>query len=797
MKKFLTIILFCLVLSAADTTTDVLRRETGVRALGMGGAFTGTATDTSALYYNPAGLARPGLQFTYSEDDLSDLQYTVGVDTALKFGSWAFGRRRFVDRDSYFVDAQSVGFGVQSYSGIDYGLVYRSLARETPEAVGSAWTVDAGLLFNFWPELRLGVNIQDLARQGLSASPQARLGLAYEPGDFLLAADSGGHYGLEWRLVDGFALRGGYNQNNPTVGFSFGLGELTWEYALERAGEEYIYRWAAKLGNELYPKVRKYSVVRQKEILLLELNANLIAGQSDVSVFGGSNLGLDVLLQKIRVAADDKNIAAIMIRINDLSNSVSYAALLEELRAELLKFRRKGKYVVVYIEDQLSANAYYLATAADKIVMPALGALTPAGRALTVTRYKGLLEKLGLTPLVIRTGEHKDALNPWNDGFTDKQRGHLEQLVKDINDELSTAIKDARRISTQNMADIADGGIITAQEALDYRLIDALGYYDEAEKQLRALLKLATQNADEFSRDLHYISPGELVSFEENNFIIPDFRTIAVVDIDGELIDGDSYADTLFGGKRSGSETVVSELREIRQQDHVKAVVLRINSPGGSPFAADRIYKEVQKLRDKKKYVVASVGNIAASGGYYIAAAANEIYANPSALVGSIGVIGQTLKAGRLYEEWGIKEDTIKTAEHADINTLGRELTAEEMAMLLRYQAVVYDQFKLAVALGRNLHVTEVEQLAQGKIYTAKRAQTLRLVDKLGSFGDALEAAKKGAKIKGAARIVRNVPTASGWAQFRYNLAVALGLDKLSFNSMLKSEPVLLKSYIY
>ncbi|MDR1324199.1 MAG: signal peptide peptidase SppA, partial [Candidatus Margulisbacteria bacterium] len=217
----------------------------------------------------------------------------------------------------------------------------------------------------------------------------------------------------------------------------------------------------------------------------------------------------------------------------------------------------------------------------------------------------------------------------------------------------------------------------------------------------------------------------------------------------------------------------------------------------GSPFAADRIYKEVQKLRDKKKYVVASVGNIAASGGYYIAAAANEIYANPSALVGSIGVIGQTLKAGGLYKEWGIKEDTIKTAEHADMNAPGRELTGEEMTMLLRYQAVVYDQFKLAVALGRNLHIDEVEPLAQGKIYTAKRAQTLRLVDKLGTFSDALEAAKKGAKITGRARVVRNVPTANGWMQFRYNLAVALGLDKLSFNSMLKSEPVLLKSYIY
>ncbi|MDR1323810.1 MAG: S49 family peptidase, partial [Candidatus Margulisbacteria bacterium] len=620
MQKFLTIILFCLAVSAADTTLDILRRDTGVRALGMGGAFTGTATDTSALYYNPAGLAYPGMQFTYSEDDLSNLKYVTGIDAALKFGNVAFGRRRFVDRDSYFVDAQSIGYGVQTSSGIDYGLVYRSLTRETPEAVGSAWTVDGGLLFNFWPSLRLGLNIQNIAKQGIDADTQARLGLAYEPGDFLFSADSGEHYGLEWRMADGFALRGGYNKNNPTVGFSFGLGDLTWEYALERTDEEHIYRWAVKLGNELYPRVRKYSVVPQKEILLLELNSNLIAGQSDASIFGGNNLGLDVLLQKIRVAADDKNVAAIMVRIQDLSNSVSYAAVLEELRAELLKFRRKGKYVVVYIEDQLSANAYYLATVADKIVMPSLGALTPAGRALTVTRYKGLLEKLGLTPLVIHTGEYKDALNPWNAGFTDKQREHLEQLVKDINDELSVALKNARQVSTQNMADIADGGIITAQEALDYRLIDALGYYDEAENQLRALLRLATQNADELSNDLRYISPGELVSFEENNFIIPDFRTIAVVDIDGELIDGISYSDTLFGGKRSGADTIVAELREIRQQDHVKAVVLRINSPGGSPFAADRIYKEVQKLRDKKKYVVASVGNIAASGGYYIAA---------------------------------------------------------------------------------------------------------------------------------------------------------------------------------
>ncbi|GBR76203.1 signal peptide peptidase SppA [Candidatus Termititenax persephonae] len=784
-----------LALGGADATVDILRRDTGVRALGMGGAFTGTAVGVSALYYNPAGLARPGLQFTYSEDDTSQQEYQLGIDSAVQYGSLGFGRRRFVNHSSEYVDAQSIGFGLSGGHGIDYGLTYHRVVREMPGAVGSAWTADVGLLLQLTSALRLGLTAQDLLKKDLAADPSLRAGVAYALGNFLFAADSGERYGAEWQLTSGFTLRLGFHQGNPTYGLGLGWNDLTWDYAVEKSDGEHIYRWGLKLGNELYPQVRQYTLFPQREVLLLELDSSLIAGQSDTSLFGGNNVGLDLLLQKIRVAAEDKNIAALIIRLQDMSNSVSYAAVLEELRAELIKFKQKGKYIVVYIENQLSANAYYLATAADKIVMPSLGALVPAGHSLTVTRYKGLLEKVGLTPLIISTGEYKDALNPWQDGFTARQREHLELLVKDINAGLLSEIKKARQIATPNMADIADGGIISAREALAYKLVDALGYYDTAENQLRELLKMSTENVDAASSDLVYITPAQLPSFTQSVTLIPDYSTIVVVDIDGELVDGVSRSDFLFGGKMSGAGTVVQELRDLREKDYVKAVILRVNSPGGSALAADRIYKEVQKLREQKKYVVASVGNIAASGGYYIAAAADEIYANPNALVGSIGVIGQTLKAENLFRELGIKQDNIKTAEHADMHDWGRGYTEAEVAMLRRYQAEVYDQFKLAVAQGRNLHIDEVEILAQGKIYSARRAVDLKLIDQLGTLSDALEAAKRGAKIKGRARIVRQVQTADGWLQFSYNMLTKLGLDKLSIRA-LPSEPAALKSYI-
>jgi len=804
MKKILRLSLLCCALLLADKTTAVLREETGIRALGMGGAFTGIAADTSALYYNPAGLAKPGLQLTYAETDLGKHFYQIAVDTNLKLDNIGFGRRRVVDADRYFVDVQSLGFGARTVSGIDYGLVYRRIIRETPEQSGSAWTTDAGLMFNFTPELRLGVNLQNIAQRNLDTDPALRLGAAYEWGQLLFAMDAEfqpkenqqNYYGVEWQVSDGLALRAGSRQSNLTYGMSAGLGDLIWEYAVEKTPDEYLYRFAVKLGNDHYPKIREYSLTRRKEVLLLRLDATLIAGQSDTSVLGGRNTGLDVLLQKIRVAAGDKNIAAMLIRLHDLPNSLTYTPLLEELRAELENFKAQGKYIVVYIENDIAANAYYLATVADRIVIPSMGAIVPVGQSLTVTRLKGLLEKLGLTPVILRTGDYKDALNPFKQGFTEKQRAHIEDLVKDVSGVLLDTIKSARDISAENLANLTDGSLISGKQALAYNLVDATGYYADAENQLRELFAVPTGNEPEV-KGLAYVSPEQLRGFEPDNSILPNYNTIAVVDIDGELIDGVSQSDFLFGGKKSGAETVCKELRKIAKQDYVKAVAVRINSPGGSPFAADRIYRELLHLKDKKKYIVVSVGNMAASGGYYIAAAADEIYANPSSLVGSIGVIGQTFKASKLFAEWGVKQETIKTAEHADMQVLGREFTAEEIAQLLRYQREIYDQFKLVVAQGRNLHLSEVETLAQGKIYTARRAQSLKLVDKLGTFYDALSAAKKGAKIKGRASIVRNVQTENGWLQFRYNLAVALGLDKLSLQNYVRETPAELNSYLY
>lgn len=802
MKRFLLLVLLCLSFLAAGQTVDVLQRETGVRALGMGGAFTGIATDTSALYYNPAGLARYGVQFTYSEDDLSKRFYETATEANLKFGNIGFGRRRFVDEDRHFVDIQSLGFGVRTELGLDYGLVYSRIVQETPEQYGSAWTADAGLMFNLSPALRLGLNFQNIGRQDLDIDPALRLGAVYEWKQLLFATDaefiSGenqrNYYGVEWQAADGFALRVGSNQNNFTYGLSVGLGELTWEYAIEKTPDEYLYRFAVKLGNERYPKIRAYSILRQKEVLLLKLNSALIAGQSDTSVFGGRNLGLDALLQKIRVAANDKNIMAMIIRLDDLPNNVTYAAVLQELRAELKNFKAQGKYIVVYLENDISANTYYLATIADKIVIPSMGAVAPFGKSLTVTRLHDLMEKLGLTPVILRTGEYKDALNPFRQGFSEKQREHLETLVKDVHNELLTEVKSAREI--ENLAELIDGSLVSGKQALAYNLVDALGYYAEAENQLRELFDIPTGNEPEV-KGLAYVYPEQLQGFEADNSILPNYSTIAVIDIDGELIEDNSQSDFLFGGKKSGADTLCRELRRLAGQDDVKAVVVRINSPGGSALAADRIYRELLNLREKKKYIVVSVGNMAASGGYYIAAVANEIYANPSSLVGSIGVIGQTFKASRLFAEWGIKQETIKTAEHADLDILSREFTEDEIAQLLRYQGEIYDQFKLIVAQGRNLHMTEVETLAQGKLYTARRAQELKLVDKLGTFYEALEAAKKGAKIKGQAHIIRDVRTESGLMRFRYNLAIALGLDRLTLKNQLHSTPAELNSYLY
>jgi protease-4 len=565
-----------------------------------------------------------------------------------------------------------------------------------------------------------------------------------------------------------------------------------WEYAIQTHENQPIYRFGAKLGSEKFPKVRNYSILKPKEYLEINLDQSLTAGQSDSSILGGQHLGADLLIHKIRQAAEDKDICGIILKISELPDSISYLAVVQEIREELDHFKAKGKVIIVYLDNDVSAHAYYLASVGDKIVMPKMGAITSIGTSFTVTRLKGLFDKVGLNYQLVKVGAFKDATHPANPGYTDEQRKHIEGLVYDLNDQLFAVISTSRNITSANLASIRDGSIIPGTQALDYKLIDALGYYDTALDAMQDTAKLTYKPKT--------ISLADLPSYEMDTNILPDYNTVAVLDIDGEIMDGTSKSNFLFGGKIAGADTICAELKKLEEKDDIRAIIVRINSPGGSALAADRIYLQLKKLKDKGKFIVISMGNIAASGGYYIASAGDIIIANPGTLTGSIGVIGEIIKGKKLFDYLNVKEETIKTGEYLDMETFGRDLTDAEKQMLNKFQEQVYEQFKLAVAEGRHMHITEVEPLAQGKIYTGKQALQNKLVDRLGSFFDAVDAAKEGAKIKGPVKLVRLIPLEDNSLLFmRSKIVTLLGLDQLSLvnlKTMLNSSLIKFDSYL-
>jgi protease-4 len=552
-----------------------------------------------------------------------------------------------------------------------------------------------------------------------------------------------------------------------------------------------LYSVAAKLGNEKYPEIREYAVFKKKEFLSLDLTVPIVPGQSEYSMFGGLSIGADYLTSKIRMAAEDKDIVGIVIKISDLPNSISYVGLIQELRQELVRFKAKGKYLVVYVEGEISANTYYLISCADKIVMSKMGAIYALGKSLTVTRLTGLLEKLGLQADTIKSGEYKDALSPFNPEYSAKQREHIEQLIFDVNEQVMSEIRNARQLTTSNIAELNDGGIIPANQALSYGLIDEIAYADKLKEFCRKIAKL--------DYDPELINVTQLPAYELDQDLLPNFNTIAVVDIDGEIVTGKTKENFLFGGKTVGSDSVIEELKKIGERDYIKAVVLRINSPGGSALASDMIYEQVMKLKEKKKYIVASFGNVAASGGYYIAVAADRIVANRGKRTASICVIWQMIRGGKLFDNIGVKQETIKTGEHMDMDSFGKELTEREREMLFKYQNKIYEDFKLVVAKGRDIHIEDVEKLAQGKIYSGAKAKELKLVDDFGTFYDAIDKAKEGAEISGKAKIVRIFNAEDyGWLVARSRFASMLGLDSLNLKNMVKQNSFAeFQSFIY
>ncbi len=436
-----------------------------------------------------------------------------------------------------------------------------------------------------------------------------------------------------------------------------------------------------------------------------------------------STTGLDDILKCIENAAADRKIKGIYL---NLTSVIASPATIEEIRNALLQFKESGKFIYAY-SDVYSQGAYYLATTADKIALNAQGDLTFKGMASQILFYKGLLEKADVDIQVIRHGEFKSAVEPFIlDQMSEANRLQMSTLLSSVWGNMISRIEISRSLSKDSLHAIADHLLCSnAMKAKELGLVDELCYYPDAEKELKNLTGISE------SDKINFVSLNEYKKTMKDLFVKGD--KIAVVYAIGQIIDGKGSSEVI------GSETLTREIRKAYEDEQVKAIVLRVNSPGGSALASEVIWNEIEMAKKAGKKVVVSMGDYAASGGYYIACGADAIVAQPSTLTGSIGVFGMLPSFQNLLKnKLGITVDVVKTNEHSDFGSGLRKFDDTEIKYFQMQVEDIYATFIQRVADGRKMNVDSVDKIGEGRVWSGIDAVNLGLVDKLGGIDDAI-----------------------------------------------------------
>jgi protease-4 len=412
-------------------------------------------------------------------------------------------------------------------------------------------------------------------------------------------------------------------------------------------------------------------------------------------------------------------------------------ATLKEVREALERFKAAGKKIIAYDVD-LGKQGYYLSSVANTIVLNPMGTVQINGFSSQPLFYTGALEKFGIGVQVIRVGKYKSAVEPFVlKKLSPENRQQTQALLNDLWGDFLTTIAKSRKLSPQQLQAIVDSqGELMASEAQTRRLVDKVAYFDEVVADLKQLT--GSDEEDKSFRQIRLTTYARAQSKEVKKRTSKN--RIAVVYAEGEIVDGQG------SGQQVGGDSFARQIRRARQDDDIKAMVLRINSPGGSVTASEEILREVRLTRDKKPVIV-SMGDYAASGGYWIATGANHIFAEPNTITGSIGVFGLQFNVQKLGNVNGLTWDVVKTSRYADRTTVSRPKTPQELAIAQKSVNQIYNQFLDKVAQARKLPKPKVAQIAQGRVWSGQDAKQLGLVDKLGGIEDAIKYAAQEAKL--------------------------------------------------
>ncbi len=456
---------------------------------------------------------------------------------------------------------------------------------------------------------------------------------------------------------------------------------------------------------------------------------------------------LKSLLDTIQKAKADPEVKGLVIRMRDLSIGLAKA---HELRHALLDFRRSGKKSFAVLEQAGNAE-YFVACGADEILMPESGTLMVHGLAAEVIFFKKAFEKFGIQADILKVGKYKAAAEPFTRSeMSPAFREEMESVLSDNFDILAEAIAARRDISVGQAKKLLDAGPYTPADAREAGLIDTIAYPDEVEKKLAESLETQDVKLEkkygkdskktDFSGLAGFMKMMQALSGESARKAESDRPKVAVVYATGTIQTGKSSSGGLMGGEVMGSDSVVADLKKAADDKTVKAIVLRIDSPGGSALASDLIWRQTKTI---DKPIIASMSDVAGSGGYYIAVGCDKIYAEPGTLTGSIGVVGGKIAVGGLLERLGVTTDTVTIGRHGLMDSMFRPFSDEEKEAVRKLMLETYKQFVGKTAEGRKMEFFRVEELAGGRVYSGRKAKELGLIDALGTLEDAIADARK------------------------------------------------------
>lgn len=455
---------------------------------------------------------------------------------------------------------------------------------------------------------------------------------------------------------------------------------------------------------------------------------NTLRGNADENV-----PGLYDVIRMIAYAKKDSSVKGIYIKGDDNANGFAAS---EEIRNALIDFKQSKKFIIAF-GDVMSQKAYYVASAADKVYCNPKGTLDWRGMESTLFFLKGTLEKLEIEPQIFYAGKFKSATEPLRAyQMTEPNKLQTSVYLNDLYSRILMAAAEKSRSDTASLRQLANSGVVqTASEAAMYHLIDGVRYDDEVKNEIIKSIKIDP------AEKINFITLGKYakaVDFTPNGG-----ERIAIIYAEGEIADGKGDDGTTIG-----SDYYRTLIRKVRLDKNIKAIVFRVNSPGGSALASEEIWREIS-LAKKAKPVVVSFGDVAASGGYYISCDADSIFAQPNTITGSIGVFGIIPNMKKFFnDKLGVTFDGVKTGPFADMPSASRPLNAAEKQFVQNSIDTIYTTFKSRVAQGRKLSLQIVDSIAQGRVWTGQRALQIGLVDKLGNINDAVACAARMSKSK-------------------------------------------------